>query len=210
MQDISISKETVKSFGVLEYFGLILLMLLPIVGVVITAIFAISGKQDSKGKLAKAMLLFHLWILILCVILAAIVWMAFSSLSEKYPELKNAAFYIKAYAENGFDGVVKAMSENGDLETLTDNIDFEELVEHIDMNKLLEKVDVKVIIDNIDTDKLIKDIDLSDIANSVDTKQLLELIGSDKIAEYIDFEKLIDSIDQNTLEAWRDLLVNQP
>ena len=201
-----ISTKPKKLLGAWECFGSILLMLLPIIGFIIAIIWSVTPSVNpQRRKLAQAMLLMFVLMLIVLTVLAVAAGMFISSMLEKYDQLDSAQLYIEAFFNDGVDGVIDVMYKNGDLEKIIDSIDIDELMQKVDMNALLAEVDPQVLIDNIDMDKLMQEIDMEVIIDNIDTEQLINEIGAEKLSEYIDFESLLEQVDEETLQQWANM-----
>lgn len=195
---LMLAKKSQTQDNYLKCFGLLFVMLLPVVGVVATIIFLLSAKKGSQTKmLSRAMLLIHLC----CTIILASLFLAagafIRSLKLRYPQIENGYAYATTFMKNGVDGVLDKMSENGELDKIVSKINIEKILRNIDLSELLEKIDTEDLLEMIDTEAIIEHFDINDIV--IDGKKLLSMIEADKLMQYIDINSLIQRVNEKEL-----------
>ena len=202
---LMLAKNSQTKNDYIKCFGLLIVMLLPVVGIVATIIFLFSAKKDSQIKtLSRAVLLIHLCCTIIFVSLFFAAGAFMRSLKQKYPQLEKGYSYATAFMKNGVDGVIDKMSENGELDKLLTKIDIEKMLSNADLSELLEKIDTEDLLEIIDTEAIMEHFNIDDVV--LDSKKLLSIIESDKLMQYIDFSSLIKKVNEKEL---REILDNQ-
>ena len=192
--------EEQKQSDYIKCFGLLLIMLLPVVGVIATVIFLTSSKKnDFINTLSRAVFLVHICFTVIFISLFIAAGAFINSLKKQYPQIENGYAYATAFLKNGVDGVINEMSENGELDKILAKINIEKLLQNVDISKLLSSLDTKDLLEIIDTEAIIEHFSINDVVTSLDGKKLISMIEPDKLMQYIDIKALLLKINEKEL-----------
>ena len=182
----------------IKCFGLLLIMLLPVVGIVATIIFLLSTKKSGYvNTLSRAMLLIHVCFTAIFISLFIAAGAFIRSLKQQYPQIENGYAYATEFMKNGVDGVINKMNDNGELDKLVAKIDVEKLLRNTDLTKIFGKIDAEDLLEIIDTEAIMKQLDIDNVV--IDGKKLLSMIEADNLMQYIDIKSLIQKMNDKEL-----------